>query len=205
MKEMKKKRSVFTTYFLINLLVGIAIVLLGMYLLFSNSAQILVILVMLFGVGSIITGVRELLQQAVYAEYKIARVTSVFTAIIDIIVGLVVLVYPNGTTEAALKLIFFLLAAQLLIAGLANLFTALTVKRKNDLSIISQVIMSLVYILLAIVCVMYRASIANSIIKIIAVIILLFGVGIFISGLRMYSIKKQIKNQEKDVDVDVLN
>jgi len=205
MKEMKKKRSVFTTYFLINLLVGIAISLLGLYLLVSNSAQILVILVILFGIGSIITGVRELLQQAVYAEYKIARVTSVFTAIIDIIVGLVVLVYPNRTTDAALKLIFFLLAAQLMIAGLANLYTALTVKRKNDLSIISQVIMSFVYILLAIVCVMYRASIANSIIKIIAVIILLFGVGVFVSGLRMYNIKKQMKKQEKDIDVDVLN
>ena len=202
---MKKKRSVFTTYFLINLLVGIAISLLGLYLLVSNSAQILVILVILFGIGSIITGVRELLQQAVYAEYKIARVTSVFTAIIDIIVGLVVLVYPNRTTDAALKLIFFLLAAQLMIAGLANLYTALTVKRKNDLSIISQVIMSFVYILLAIVCVMYRASIANSIIKIIAVIILLFGVGVFVSGLRMYNIKKQMKKQEKDIDVDVLN
>ncbi|MCH3918591.1 MAG: DUF308 domain-containing protein [Spirochaetia bacterium] len=200
----KSTYGFFKNSFLVRLILGVLLIVLGLYLLLANSEHVLAILIVIFGIGSIITGARELFQQSIYAEFHLAHTTSVIVAVVDLVVGILVLVYPHTSASIAVKAVFYLLAIQLAVSGISNAFMALTVKRKSGLPILSQMILALVDILLAIICIMFSADLASIILKIIGVGILVGGIGMFLYGLRLNRLRKEAKAKTIEGDVEPL-
>ena len=98
---------------------GILVAIFGIVVLFQ-SAEFLSFVVFLYGLFSVFIGVKGLLFAMHLQELKATRTVNLASSIFSIVIGIIIIAYPYFSSQVAVTVVIYLLAAQLLINGLGN-------------------------------------------------------------------------------------
>lgn len=198
------KNSFMKRNLLLTMIFSILIVALGLFIMIKGQSLLLVV-IFLFGIVAIVNGVKELILVSRFSDFKSTRLTSMISAIISIIIGAFILVYPYFSQLMAMTIILYLFAAQLIISSLSRLISVFTIK-KNKLEGYSLSFLPVVSnILIAVIFILFPKQVTNFFLKFVGVLVTLFGLGLFFWSFKMRSVEKKLKKEEIEGEAEVLN
>lgn len=198
------KNSFMKRNLLLTMIFSILIVALGLFIMIKGQSLLLVV-IFLFGIVAIVNGVKELILVSRFSDFKSTRLTSMISAIISIIIGAFILVYPYFSQLMAMTIILYLFAAQLIISSLSRLISVFTIK-KNKLEGYSLSILPVVSnILIAVIFILFPKQVTDFFLKFVGVLVTLFGLGLFFWSFKMRSVEKKLKKEEIEGEAEVLN
>lgn len=198
------KTSFMKRNLLLTMIFSILIVALGLIIMVKGQSLLLVV-IFLFGILAIINGIKELILVSRFSDFKSTRRTAMTSAIISIIIGVFILVYPYFTQIMAMTIILYLFAAQLIISSLSRLISVFTIKKNklegNSLSILPVVL----NILIALIFILFPKQVTDFFLKFVGVLVTLFGLGLFFWSFKMRAVEKQVRKEEIEGEAEVLN
>src|SRR5690554_2267805 len=112
---------------IIQLLIAIAIVALGIFIMVRED-MFKQIFVMALGLVAIVTGITSLATMNRYSFGKFNHGTTLVKGVLGLIIGVLAVIMPLATGEAVWTIIIYLLAAQMLIAAIVMLTDSIAVR-----------------------------------------------------------------------------
>ncbi len=191
-----EKTNFFKKNLIISMIFGIIVALFGIVLLFQGK-ELISYVVLLYGLFSIYNGVKGLVfASKIQTQRKTKNVNS-FSSIFSILIGIIIIVYPYFTSTLAVNIIIYLLAIQLLISGLNNLFSSFGL-RNTDFFSSSFLANGTINIIIALIFFLFPTQVAQFFLKIIGMICILYGLGHFFWSYRIRKVEKNF--EEKNVE-----
>jgi uncharacterized membrane protein HdeD (DUF308 family) len=189
-----KEQSFLKKNLMISMIFGIIIAIFGIVLLFQG-AEFFSLVVFLYGLISIFTGVKGLIFSSNLQEQKKTKNVNIFSSVFSIIIGIIIIAYPYFTSSLAINIIIYLLAAQLLISGLGNLFSSFGLKNTSYDST-SRLVNGLINIVIAAVFFIFPSQVAQFFLKVIGVICIFYGTFHFLWSYRIRKVEKEFAKKE---------
>ena len=183
---------------IVQLLVAIAVVLLGIFILIRQDLFKQVFIIAL-GLVAIITGITSLATMNRYSFGKFIHGSTVVKGVLGIIVGVLAVIMPIATGEAVWTVIIYILAAQMLIAAIVMLMDSFAV-RSAGFPAAPLVVEGIVSLIFAIILFLFPRDIANLLVTILGVIVIVVGLTI---GLLAVLLHKRSSVTVEAVDVEV--
>lgn len=163
------------------ILPGIAAAVFGGFI-FFRTQDFSMILAICLGVYAFVTGLTSLVM-AVSGDYE-NRVRNVFLVrgIINVIIGLLAVLLPLAAVRITWIIILYVLAAQLFISAILQIYSAQAMKRKGK-SINRTLVSSAVSIGLALVIILMPQETGDLVLRVFAVIVFFTGVSLIVFGI----------------------
>lgn len=198
------KKGFLSKNFMFTMILATLVVAFGIFITFQ-SQSFLSILLILFGIASVINGVKELLLVAQFNEFKTTRIAGVISGIVSIVVGLVIIIYPFVSTQIATTIVLYLFAFQLIIAALSRLVSSLTAKRNKLEGFSLSIIPAVFNIVVALIFIIYPGQVTDFFVKIVGIITMFYGLGLFVWAFRMRKVEKDFSSKETEGETEELN
>ena len=198
-----KETSFFKRNLIISMIFGIAIAIFGIVLLFQ-SAEFLNFVVFVYGLYSVFVGVKGLLFATNLQDLKKTKTVNLFSSIFSIIIGIIIIAYRYFTSTLAVTVIIYLLAAQLLINGLGNIFSSVGL-RSTSFDSTSLLISGLLNLAIAIIFFVFPNQVAQFFLKVIGFICIFYGIGHFFWSYRIRKVEKDFEKKNVEGDFEKLN
>jgi uncharacterized membrane protein HdeD (DUF308 family) len=198
-----EKQGFFKRNLIVSMIFGIIVAILGIFLLFQGL-EIISFVVLLYGLYSIYIGVKGLLLASKLQEQRRTKNISLFSSIFSIIIGIIIIVYPYFTSTLAVTVVIYLLAAQLLISGLGNILSSFGLKNTSFYSS-SMLASGLVNLVIAAVFFIFPSQVAQFFLKVIGIICIFYGIGLFLWSLRLKKVEKEFEKKNVEGDFEPMN
>jgi uncharacterized membrane protein HdeD (DUF308 family) len=198
-----EKKGFFKRNLLISMIFGIIVAILGIFLLFQGL-EIISFVVLLYGLYSIYVGVKGLLLASKLQEQRRTKNINLFSSIFSIIIGLIIIVYPYFTSTLAVTVIIYLLATQLLISGLGNILSSFGLKNTSFYST-SMLASGFINLAIAAVFFIFPNQVAQFFLKVIGIICIFYGIGLFLWSLRLKKVEKEFEKTNVEGDFEPMN
>ncbi len=175
----------FKTY----IVMGIVFVLLGLVMLFSPGV-FAVVLVVCIGIAALVNGVLNIVTVSRLIDDKRFKTAVIIRAVLSIVVGILAIIFPVASTKIALVTIAYIIAIELIISALIEIYEIWQLRKANiPFGIyITEIVISIV---LAILLFLVPKNIGILIIRIAGVLVVLGGIG---SIAWAFKVKKEIDN-----------
>ncbi len=159
---------------IVHLMIAILIVLVGIFILVRQDLfkQILVIAL---GILAVITGIISLATMRRYNFGKFNHGSTLLKGVLGIVIGMLAIIMPLATGEAAWTIILYVLAAQLVLSAIVLFIDSFAVKSANfpAAPLVSEGIVSLVF---AAILFLFPRDVANLLVTILGITVLIVGV-----------------------------
>ncbi|MCY1151111.1 MAG: DUF308 domain-containing protein [Sphaerochaetaceae bacterium] len=198
-----EKQGFFKRNLIVSMIFGIIVAILGIFLLFQGL-EIISFVVLLYGLYSIYIGVKGLLLASKLQEQRRTKNINSFSSIFSIIIGIIIIVYPYFTSTLAVTVVIYLLAAQLLISGLGNILSSFGLKNTSFYSS-SMLASGLVNLVIAAVFFIFPSQVAQFFLKVIGIICIFYGIGLFLWSLRLKKVEKEFEKKNVEGDFEPMN
>ncbi len=198
-----KENSFFKKNLIISMVFGVIIAIFGIVLLFQ-SAEFLKFVVFLYGLYSVFVGVKGLLFASNLQDLKKTKNVNLFSSIFSIIIGIIIIAYPYFTSSLAVTVVIYLLALQLLINGLGNVFSSVGL-RTTSYDSSSLFVTGLINIIIAVVFFIFPNQVAQFFLKVIGFICIFYGVGLFFWSFRLRKVEKDFEKKNIDGEFEKMN
>ncbi|MDC7248605.1 MAG: DUF308 domain-containing protein [Sphaerochaetaceae bacterium] len=198
-----EKQGFFKRNLIVSMIFGIIVAILGIFLLFQGL-EIISFVVLLYGLYSIYIGVKGLLLASKLQEQRRTKNINLFSSIFSIIIGIIIIVYPYFTSTLAVTVVIYLLAAQLLISGLGNILSSFGLKNTSFYSS-SMLASGLVNLVIAAVFFIFPSQVAQFFLKVIGIICIFYGIGLFLWSLRLKKVEKEFEKKNVEGDFEPMN
>ena len=186
-----EKKSFLKSNLIISMIFGILVAIFGIVVLFQ-SAEFLSFVVFLYGLFSVFIGVKGLLFAMHLQELKATRTVNLASSIFSIVIGIIIIAYPYFSSQVAVTVVIYLLAAQLLINGLGNVFSSVAL-RSSSFDSTSRLISGLINIAIALVFFFFPSQVAQFFLKVIGTICIFYGMGHFFWSFRIRKVEKEFE------------
>lgn len=197
------KKGFLSKNFIFTMIIAILVVIFGIFI-SIQSQSFLSVLILLFGIASVINGIREFILVAKFSEYKSTRFTTIVSGITSIVVGVIIIVYPFISQRLVTIIVLYMVALQLIISALARIIASFTVKRNKLEGFTLSLIPAVFNISVALLFILFPTQIANFFVRIVGFIIITYGLGLFFWAFRMRKVEKDFKNQEITGDAEII-
>lgn len=191
-----KKTNFFKNNLILSMIFGIVVALVGVVLLFQG-AEFISFAVLLYGLFSVYNGVKGLVFASKIQNQRKTKNVNSFSSILSILIGIIIIVYPYFTSTLAVNIIIYLLAIQLLISGLNNLFSSFGL-RNTDFYSSSFLANGTLNIIIAVIFFLFPSQVAQFFLKVIGIISIFYGLGHFFWSYRIRKVEKNF--EEKNVE-----
>jgi len=198
-----KENSFFKKNLIISMIFGVIIAIFGIVLLFQ-SAEFLNFVVFLYGLYSVFVGVKGLLFASNLQDLKKTKNVNLFSSVFSIIIGIIIIAYPYFTSSLAVTVVIYLLALQLLINGLGNVFSSVGL-RTTSYDSSSLFITGLINIIIAVIFFIFPNQVAQFFLKVIGFICIFYGAGLFFWSFRLRKVEKDFEKKNIDGDFEKMN
>ncbi|MBK5200623.1 MAG: DUF308 domain-containing protein [Spirochaetaceae bacterium] len=186
---------------LLTMIFAILLVVLGVFIMIQGQNFLKIVLI-LFGVVAIINGIKEFILVSRFSEFRATRFTGIISAVSSIAIGVIILVYPYFSQKIAITIVLYLFAAQLIISSLSRLISSFTIK-KNNLEGFSLSLIPVAFnITVAFIFILFPTQVTEFFLKVVGVLFVLYGLGLFFWGFKMRSVEKQV--QKEDIEGDAV-
>ena len=119
-----KKVNFLKKNLIVSMIIGILVALFGIILMFQGT-EFLSIVVLIYGLFSIYSGVRGfLIVSRLTVNEKNTKNSTIFSSLISIIIGLIIIMSPYFASRITQVTIVYIIAVQLLFSGLNFLFSS---------------------------------------------------------------------------------
>lgn len=159
---------------IIQLLIAIAIVALGIFIMVRED-MFKQIFVIALGLVAIVTGITSLATMNRYSFGKFNQGTTLVKGVLGLIIGVLAVIMPLATGEAVWTIIIYLLAAQMLIAAIVMLTDSIAV-RSAGFPAAPLVTEGLISLVLAVILFVFPRDVANLLVTILGITIIVVGV-----------------------------
>ncbi|MDD3824019.1 MAG: DUF308 domain-containing protein [Sphaerochaetaceae bacterium] len=158
---------------IVQLLIAILIVILGIFILVRQELfkQILVIAL---GIVAIVTGITSLATMNRYSFNRFNHMTTLVKGVLGIIVGVLAVIMPLATGEAAWTVIIYVLAAEMVLGAIVMFIDAIAV-RSAGFPASPLVTEGIVSIILAAMLFLFPKSVADLLVTILGITIIVIG------------------------------
>jgi uncharacterized membrane protein HdeD (DUF308 family) len=197
------KKGILSKNFLLTMILAILLVVFGVFI-SIQSQSFLSILLFLFGVVSIVNGIKEFILVSKFSEFKSTRVASIISGITSIVVGVFIIVYPFITKQLVSTIILYLFAFQLIISALSRVLSTLTVKRNKLEGFTLSLIPAAFNVFIALIFILFPTQVTTFFVSIVGIIIIAYGAGLFFWAFRMRKVEKEFVNKEVEGDAEVI-
>lgn len=198
-----KERSFFKKNLLISMIFGIIVAIFGVVLLFQG-AEFLSLVVFLYGLYSVYVGVKGLLFSSNLNELKKTKNVNLFSSLFSIVIGIIIIAYPYFTSSLAVNIVIYLLATQLLINGLGNLFSSFGL-RNTSYDSTSRLVGGLINIGIAAVFFVFPNQVAQFFIKVVGIICIFYGMFHFLWSYKFRKVEKDIEKKDVEGEFEPMN
>ncbi len=198
-----EKKGFFKRNLIISMVFGVIIAILGIFLLFQGL-EIISFVVLLYGLYSIYIGVRGLLLVSKIQEQRHTKNINLFSSIFSIIIGIIIIVYPYFISKSITIVVIYLLATQLLISGLGNIFSSFGLKNTSFYSS-SMLVSGFINLAIAAVFFIFPHQVVQFFLKVIGIICIFYGIGLFLWSLRLKKVEKEFEKQNIEGDFEPMN
>ncbi|MDC7238600.1 MAG: DUF308 domain-containing protein [Sphaerochaetaceae bacterium] len=198
-----EKQGFFKRNLIVSMIFGIIVAILGIFLLFQGL-EIISFVVLLYGLYSIYIGVKGLLLVPKIQEQRHTKNINIFSSIFSIIIGIIIIVYPYFISKSITTVVIYLLAAQLLISGLGNILSSFGLKNTSFYSS-SMLASGLVNLVIAAVFFIFPSQVAQFFLKVIGIICIFYGIGLFLWSLRLKKVEKEFEKKNVEGDFEPMN
>ncbi len=198
-----KEKSFFKNNLILSMIFGIVIAIFGIILI-VNGQGLLRYAVLVYGLYSVFIGVKGLIFATNLMELKRTKNVNLFSSIFSIIIGIIIIAAPYFISNLAVTIVVYLLALQLLISGLNNLFSFFGLK-KTDFFSNSFLINGLINLLIAVIFFIFPNQVAQFFLRIFGVIFVFYGIGHFFWSLRLRKVEKDFEKTNVEGDFEKMN
>ncbi|MGD1822692.1 MAG: DUF308 domain-containing protein [Pleomorphochaeta sp.] len=187
-----KKVNFFKKNLFISMIFGILISIFGVVLLFQGE-EFVSFVVLLYGIYSVYIGVRGLtLSTRLTANERRTKNVTLFSSIFSIVIGIIIIIYPYFTTTLAVNVVVYLLAIQLLISGLNNLFSSIGLRNTNFYSS-SYLAQGIINLAIAVIFFLFPGQVAQFFLSIFGILCILYGLIHFFWSYRIRKVEKDFE------------
>lgn len=197
------KKGFFSKNFMFTMILAILMVVFGVYI-SIQSQGFLSVLLFLFGVVSVFNGIKEFILVSRFSDFKSTRIASIISGITSIVVGVFIIVYPFVSQKLVTTIILYLFALQLIITALSRVISTLTVKRNKLEGFTLSLIPAAFYIVVALLFLLFPAQVITFFVRIVGIIIISYGIGLFFWAFRMRKVEKEFANKELEGEAEVI-
>lgn len=186
MEKTEKK----TRNWIITLLVGVLIVLAGIFILVRKDIFLTVVIVVV-GAGMLIDGVRSLLlvHRSSFSTY--VKAITLVKGFAGIVIGLVAIFYPIFAANLAWTILFWIIGIQMIITAFVS-FSDAFILRKNGVDVTSLLIEGILSIIIAVLLIIFSQQLQSFIITVIGVLVIILGVCVSGWAFRLRAVLKKV-------------
>jgi uncharacterized membrane protein HdeD (DUF308 family) len=189
---------------LVTMIFAILLVALGVFIMIQGQSFLSIVL-FLFGITAIVNGVKEFILVSNFSEFRPTRFTGIVSAITSIVIGVIIIAYPYFSQKLAITFVLYLFAAQLIISALSRLLSAFTIKRHKLEGFTLSIIPVAFNLVVATIFILFPTQVAQFFLKVVGVMVVLYGLGLFFWGFKMRSVEKQVKNEDIEGEAEILD
>jgi uncharacterized membrane protein HdeD (DUF308 family) len=188
---------------MLTMIFSILLIVLGVYI-SVQSQNFLSVLLILFGIASVINGIKEFLLVSRFSDFQTSKVASIVSGITSIVIGVFIIVYPFISQKLVTTIILYLFALQLIITALSRVIGSLTVKRNKLEGFSLSLIPAAFNIAIALIFILFPTQVTTFFVKIVGFIVIAYGAGLFFWAFKMRKVEKEFANKEVEGDAEVL-
>ena len=197
------KKGFFSKNFMLTMIFSILLIVLGVYI-SVQSQNFLSVLLILFGIASVINGIKEFLLVSRFSDFQTSKVASIVSGITSIVIGVFIIVYPFISQKLVTTIILYLFALQLIITALSRVIGSLTVKRNKLEGFSLSLIPAAFNIAIALIFILFPTQVTTFFVRIVGFIVIAYGAGLFFWAFKMRKVEKEFANKEVEGDSEVL-
>lgn len=197
------KKGFFSKNFMLTMIFSILLIVLGVYI-SVQSQNFLSILLVLFGIASVINGIKEFLLVSRFSEFQTSKIASIVSGITSIVIGVFIIVYPFISQKLVTTIILYLFALQLIITALSRVIGSLTVKKNKLEGFSLSLIPAAFNIAIALIFILFPTQVTTFFVKIVGFIVIAYGAGLFFWAFKMRKVEKEFTKKEIEGDAEVL-
>lgn len=175
---------------------------LGIFMMFQGESFVKAF-VALLGLGMVITGLNSLLSMSIYAMGPRNKSALIIKGLVNIGVGVLVIVLSLFTQTFSTHILLFILAVQLLLSAFISLFQAFFL-RKGNVSVAPLVSESFFSIVLAVLFFAFPKQIGSLLLKLVGVVLLASGIGMFVWSMRVRKLTRQFENNTIEGEAEIV-
>ena len=189
-----KKVNFLKKNLIVSMIIGILVALFGIILMFQGT-EFLSIVVLIYGLFSIYSGVRGfLIVSRLTVNEKNTKNSTIFSSLISIIIGLIIIMSPYFASRITQVTIVYIIAVQLLFSGLNFLFSSLSL-RNTDFHSSSYFANGIFNTLLALIFFIFPTQVAQFFLSVIGIICIIYGLTQFLWSWRLKRVEKEFKKE----------
>ncbi len=189
-----KKVNFLKKNLIVSMIIGILVALFGIILMFQGT-EFLSIVVLIYGLFSIYSGVRGLLiASRLTVKEKNTKNSTIFSSIISILIGLIIIMSPYFASRITQVTIVYIIAVQLLFSGLNFLFSSLSL-RNTDYHSSSYFANGIFNTILALIFFIFPTQVAQFFLSVIGIICIIYGLTQFFWSWRLRKVEKEFKKE----------
>lgn len=197
------KKDFFKKNLILSMSLGALVILFGVFVMMQGET-FLSLALFLFGIASIIKGIKELIILNNFAGHKSTQGVSIVSSIINIIIGVIVIYYHNGTVEFITSVILYLLAGQLLISSIADMFSFYVLIREKTVGAKSRIVVFVIKVIVSMIFIFYPMQVVSFIFKLIGALIIVYGLFLFFWSFSLRKAEKKFKEQTVEGESEVV-
>jgi len=189
-----KKVNFLKKNLIVSMIIGILVALFGIILMFQGT-EFLSIVVLIYGLFSIYSGVRGfLIVSRLTVNEKNTKNSTIFSSLISIIIGLIIIMSPYFASRITQVTIVYIIAVQLLFSGLNFLFSSLSL-RNTDFHSSSYFANGIFNTLLALIFFIFPTQVAQFFLSVIGIICIIYGLTQFLWSWRLKRVENEFKKE----------
>lgn len=199
-----KRVDFFKKNLIISMIIGILVALFGFLLMFQGS-EFLSIVVLIYGIYSIYSGVRGLLiASRLTVKEKNTKNSNIFSSIISIVIGLIIILSPYFASTITQVTIVYIIAIQLLFSGLNYLFSSMSL-RNTDYHNSAYFANGIFNTIFAIIFFVFPTQVAQFFLSIIGIICILYGLAQFFWSWRLRRVEKEFNKENVEAEFETVD
>ncbi|MDD4573519.1 MAG: DUF308 domain-containing protein [Sphaerochaeta sp.] len=162
---------------------------LGIYMMFQGEAFAKAFVALLGG-GMVVTGINSLISMRMYALGPRNKSALAIKGLVNIAIGVLVVILSLFTENFGTHILLYILGAQLLVSALISVIQAFLL-RKGNVSVAPLLSEALFSIVLAILFFAFPTQIGSLLLKLVGVVLLASGIGMFVWSMRVRKLTRQ--------------
>lgn len=162
---------------------------LGIYMMFQGESFAKAFVALLGG-GMVVTGINSLISMRLYALGPRNKSALAIKGLVNIAIGVLVVILSLFTENFGTHILLYILGAQLLVSALISVIQAFLL-RKGNVSVAPLLSEALFSIVLAILFFAFPTQIGSLLLKLVGVVLLASGIGMFVWSMRVRKLTRQ--------------
>lgn len=198
------KTVFFKKNLIFSMIIGVLVALFGVFVMLQGDTFISIFL-LLFGFASIVKGIKELIFLNNYTGHKSTQSVSIISSIISILIGVFVIYFHNESVEFVKSFVLYLLAAQLIISSISDLFVFSVLIKNKEIGASSRVIAALIKIVISLIFIFFPNQVVSFVFKLVGAVFVLYGLYLFFWSFFIRKTEKSFDSKTVESEAEIID